>query len=120
MGDGIKSTWTPAMAPSSVMGIPTLEGMTFKPASWVFPPTDNAAKILVNPVYPPDYQDAIIWFPSQPQLAVASAICPGCIKRQTSRGISGPASFSNRGWPTITIRTRADCLPKNKNPLLHQ
>jgi hypothetical protein len=69
MGDGIKITWTPAEDPSSVMGIPALEGVTLKPAAWVFPPTDKAAKILVNPVYPPDYQDAIIWFPSQPQIA---------------------------------------------------
>lgn len=69
MGDGIKITWTPATDPSSVMGIPALEGATLKPAAWVFPPTDNAAKILINPVYPPDYQDAIIWFPSQPQIA---------------------------------------------------
>ena len=69
MGDGIKITWTPAVDPSSVMGSPALEGVTLKPAAWVFPPTDNAAKILVNPVYPPDYQDAIIWFPSQPQIA---------------------------------------------------
>ena len=69
MGDGIKITWTPAVDPSSVMGIPALEGVTLKPAAWVFPPTDNAAKILVNPIYPPDYQDAIIWFPSQSQIA---------------------------------------------------
>jgi hypothetical protein len=69
MGDGIKITWTPAEDPSSVMGIPALEGVTLKPAAWVFPPTDNAAKLLVNPVYPPDYHDAIIWFPSQPQIA---------------------------------------------------
>ncbi|MEB0044891.1 MULTISPECIES: S-type pyocin domain-containing protein [unclassified Pseudomonas] len=69
MGDGIKITWTPAVDPSSVMGIPALEGVTLKPAVWVFPPTENAAKILVNPIYPPDYQDAIIWFPSQPQIA---------------------------------------------------
>ena len=69
MGDGIKITWTPAVDPSSVMGIPALQGVTLKPAVWVFPPTEQAAKILVNPIYPPDYQDAIIWFPSQPQIA---------------------------------------------------
>ena len=61
--------WTPATDPSSVMGIPALEGVTLKPAAWVFPPTEQAAKILVNPAYPPDYQDAIIWFPTQPQIA---------------------------------------------------
>lgn len=51
------------------MGIPALEGVKLKPAAWVFPPTDNAAKILENPIYPPDYQDAIIWFPTHPQIA---------------------------------------------------
>lgn len=30
----------------------------------MFPATEQADKILVNPVHPPDYQDAIIWFPS--------------------------------------------------------
>lgn len=69
MGGGIKITWSPATDPSSVMGIPALEGVTLKPAAWVFPPTEQAAKILVNPAYPPDYQDAIIWFPTQPQIA---------------------------------------------------
>lgn len=55
--------------PDAVLGIPALEGVTLNSAAWVFPPVDDAAKILIDPVYPPDYQDAIIWFPSQPQIA---------------------------------------------------
>jgi len=35
-----------------------------KPGTWVYPPTEQADKILVNPEHPPDYQDAIIWFPN--------------------------------------------------------
>lgn len=34
------------------------------PPVWVYPATEGANKILVNPVHPPDYQDAIITFPS--------------------------------------------------------
>lgn len=70
LGDGIKIIWTPAADPNAVLGIPALEGITLKPAAWVFPPIEKAAQILINPVfYPPDYQDAIIWFPSQPTIA---------------------------------------------------
>lgn len=69
MSDGITIIWTPATDPYAVLGIPALEGVTLKPAVWVYPPTEQANKILVNPEHPPDYQDAIIWFPSQPQIA---------------------------------------------------
>jgi hypothetical protein len=30
----------------------------------VYPPTEQADKILLNPQHPPEYQDAIIWFPA--------------------------------------------------------
>ncbi|OLF54326.1 colicin E3/pyocin S6 family cytotoxin [Pseudomonas chlororaphis] len=63
MGQGIEVIWTPAADPNTVPGIPALEGASLKPGAWVFPPTEQADKILVNPQYPPDYQDAIIWFP---------------------------------------------------------
>ncbi|WP_411389167.1 colicin E3/pyocin S6 family cytotoxin [Pseudomonas sp. MPB23] len=64
IGDGIEIIWTPAAAPNTVLGIPALEGASLKPGTWVYPPTEQADAILVNPVYPPDYQDAIIWFPN--------------------------------------------------------
>lgn len=35
-----------------------------QPAAWIYPPTEQADRILINPVHPPDYQDAIIWFPN--------------------------------------------------------
>ena len=69
MGDGIEIIWTPAADPNAVLGIPALEGVTLKPAVWVYPPGPKTEQILINPAYPPDYQDAIIWFPSQPQVA---------------------------------------------------
>lgn len=64
MGDGVKIIWTPAVDPNEVLGIPALEGVSLQPAAWVYPPTEQADRILVNPVHPPDYQDAIIWFPN--------------------------------------------------------
>jgi len=64
IGNGVEVIWTPAADPKAVLGIPALEGVSLKPGVWVFPPTEQADKILVNPVPPPDYQDAIIWFPN--------------------------------------------------------
>ncbi|WP_241678121.1 S-type pyocin domain-containing protein [Pseudomonas kitaguniensis] len=69
MGDGVEIIWTPAADPNAVLGIPALEGVTLKPAVWVYLPGPKAEQILINPAYPPDYQDAIIWFPSQPTIA---------------------------------------------------
>ena len=64
IGNGIGLTWTPAANPDGVLGIPALEGAPQLPPVWVYPPTEQANKILVNPVHPPDYQDAIITFPN--------------------------------------------------------
>lgn len=64
IGNGIEVIWTPAADPNAVLGIPALEGASLKSGVWVYPPTEQADKILVNPKHPPDYQDAIIWFPS--------------------------------------------------------
>ncbi|WP_248804103.1 colicin E3/pyocin S6 family cytotoxin [Pseudomonas sp. MWU13-2100] len=64
LGRGIEVIWTPAADPNAVLGIPALEGASLKPGTWVYPPTEQADQILINPAYPPDYQDAIIWFPS--------------------------------------------------------
>ncbi|MFL1516453.1 S-type pyocin domain-containing protein [Pseudomonas prosekii] len=63
IGNGIGLTWTPATNPAGTLGIPALEGAAPLPTIWVYPPTEQANKILVNPEHPPDYQDAIIWFP---------------------------------------------------------
>ena len=63
LGQGIGVIWTPAADPDE-LGIPALEGAPQLPAIWVYPPTEQSNKALVNPVHPPDYQDAIIWFPA--------------------------------------------------------
>ncbi|MDD2058499.1 colicin E3/pyocin S6 family cytotoxin [Pseudomonas sp. GD03860] len=63
-GDGVQIIWTPAVDPNEVLGIAALEGVSLQPAAWVYPATEQADRIPVNPVHPPDYQDAIIWFPN--------------------------------------------------------
>ncbi|WP_259740206.1 colicin E3/pyocin S6 family cytotoxin [Pseudomonas brassicacearum] len=64
IGNGIGLTWTPAANPDDVLGIPALEGAPKLPTVWVYPPTEQANKVLVNPQHPPECQDAIIWFPA--------------------------------------------------------
>ncbi|QTT91821.1 S-type pyocin domain-containing protein [Pseudomonas chlororaphis] len=62
-GDGITLIWTPAVDPSSTSGIPPLEAAPQAPHIWIFPPTEQADTIIVNPIYPPEYKDFILVFP---------------------------------------------------------
>ncbi|SDV06790.1 S-type Pyocin [Pseudomonas mucidolens] len=64
IGNGIRLIWTPAASPADPPGIPALEGTSLQPTIWVYPSTEQAEKVLMNPEHPPQYQDAIIWFPS--------------------------------------------------------
>lgn len=59
----IELIWTPAVDGSDILGIPALEAAPQTPHIWVFPPTKAADGILVNPVYPPEYEDFILVFP---------------------------------------------------------
>ena len=63
-GDGIELIWTPAIDPTNTLGIPPLKGAPHTPHIWIFPPTKNADAIIVNPIYPPDYKDFILVFPT--------------------------------------------------------
>ncbi|MBD9608388.1 hypothetical protein ABH908_004547 [Pseudomonas frederiksbergensis] len=63
IGNGIGLTWTPAASPDGVLGIPALEGAPPLPPVWVYPPTAQSDIVLANPAHPPEFQDAIIWFP---------------------------------------------------------
>jgi hypothetical protein len=63
-GNGVTLIWTPAVDPSSTSGIPPLEGAPQTPAIWIYPPTEQADKIIVNPIYPPEYEDFILVFPA--------------------------------------------------------
>ncbi|WP_087694329.1 S-type pyocin domain-containing protein [Pseudomonas sp. PE-S1G-1] len=63
-GDGVTLIWTPAVDPSSTLGIPPLEGAPQAPNIWIYPPTEQADNIIVNPIYPPEYKDFILVFPA--------------------------------------------------------
>ncbi|MGY4663444.1 hypothetical protein ACVWZ9_004238 [Pseudomonas chlororaphis] len=62
-GDGVTLIWTPAVNPSSTSGIPPLEAAPQAPHIWIFPPTEQADTLIVNPIYPPEYKDFILVFP---------------------------------------------------------
>lgn len=64
LGDGIELVWTPAVDGSDILGIPKLEAAPQAPHIWVFPPNKQAADIIVNPIYPPEYKDFILVFPA--------------------------------------------------------
>ncbi|KAA0964222.1 S-type pyocin domain-containing protein [Pseudomonas sp. ANT_H12B] len=64
LGNGIGLTWTPAADPDNAPKVPALEGAPPLPTIWVYPPTEQADQILMNPEHPPEYQDAIVWFPA--------------------------------------------------------
>ncbi len=63
-GDGVELIWTPAVDPSTTLGIPALEAAPQAPHIWIFPPTPAADSIIVNPIYPPQYKDFILVFPA--------------------------------------------------------
>jgi len=91
LGQGIEVIWTPAADPNE-LGIPALEGAPKLPSVWVYPPTEQSNKALVNPVHPPDYQDAIIWFPATdiPAIYVVLSVRnePGVVTGQ-GQGVTG-------------------------------
>ncbi|RIA19755.1 S-type pyocin [Ectopseudomonas oleovorans] len=64
LGGGVELIWTPAIDPSEILGTPALQGEQSLSNIWVYPPSEQTDRILVNPSYPPDYKDAIIWFPA--------------------------------------------------------
>lgn len=41
-----------------------LEAAPQAPHIWIFPPTPAADSIIVNPIYPPEYEDFIFGFPA--------------------------------------------------------
>jgi hypothetical protein len=63
-GDGVTLIWTPAVDPSSTSGIPPLEAAPQAPQIWIYPPSEKADSIIVNPIYPPEYKDFILVFPT--------------------------------------------------------
>ena len=68
LGHGVELIWIPAVDTGRVLGIPALEGAPQLPAVFVFPEAEQAEQRYEHPANPPDFRDAIIWFPSQPQI----------------------------------------------------
>ncbi|KAF1019239.1 MAG: Pyocin-S2 [Pseudomonas sp.] len=63
-GNGVELIWTPAQNPADTLGIPSLEAAPQTPHIWIYPPTQQADSMIVNPVHPPDYRDFILVFPA--------------------------------------------------------
>ena len=63
LDEGVELIWTPAVDRGDTLGIPALEAAPQAPVIWIYPPTEKAAQILVNPIYPPQYRDLILVFP---------------------------------------------------------
>ncbi|MNH84466.1 S-type Pyocin [compost metagenome] len=63
-GHGTTLIWTPAVDPSDASGIPPLESAPQTPHIWIYPPTEQADNIIVDPIYPPEYKDFILVFPA--------------------------------------------------------
>lgn len=80
LGDGVELIWTPAIDPADTLGIPVLEAAPQAPRIWVYPPTEKAANIIVDPIYPPQYRDFILVFPADSgarPLYVVVSVRPG-------------------------------------------
>jgi len=127
IGNGIGLTWTPAVSPDGVLGIPALEGAPQLPPVWVYPPTAQSDTVLANPAHPPEFQDAIIWFPDsgiEPIYIVLST--------QFEKNKAAGAAFEDKSYPPfaeemdesaqqVTIktesgtRTRLDMIGRDSN-----
>ncbi|WP_170826381.1 S-type pyocin domain-containing protein [Pseudomonas syringae] len=69
MGDGIGLIWTPAAGTRDKPAIPALEGAPQLPGPLVYPEAEQAERIYKHPVLEQDFRDAIIWFPTRPELS---------------------------------------------------
>lgn len=79
-GDGAELLWKPAAA-AGQPGMPLLRDPPKVPQIWVFPPSEAADSIILEPIFPPDYRDAILLFPAgsgiPPLYAVIGTTQPG-------------------------------------------
>ncbi|MFL1515287.1 S-type pyocin domain-containing protein [Pseudomonas prosekii] len=86
IGGGIGLTWTPAASPDGVLGIPALESAPQLPPVWVYPPTAQSDTLLANPAHPPEFQDAIIWFPDSAGLEPLYIVLSTQLKKNKAAG----------------------------------
>jgi len=127
LGNGIGLTWTPAASPDGVLGIPALEGAPQLPPVWVYPPTPQSDTLLENPAHPPEFQDAIIWFPQsgiQPIYIVLSTqleknkVAGAAFEEESYEGFSEEMEESGQQVTIKTesgTRTRLDMIGRDAN-----
>jgi hypothetical protein len=85
-GDGIELIWTPAADVSGTLGIPALEAAPKTPQIWIYPPTEAADRIIVDPIYPPEYKDFILVFPADSGIAPLYVVLSTQLEKNKKRG----------------------------------
>ena len=128
IGNGIGLTWTPAANSDGVLGIPALEGAPQLPPVWVYPPTEKSDTLLANPTHPPEFQDAIIWFPDDAGLEPIYIVLSMQLEKNKAAGAafeeeaySGFSEEMEESGQQVTIktesgtRTRLDMIGRDAN-----
>lgn len=128
IGNGIGLTWTPAASPDGVLGIPALEGAPQLPPVWVYPPTAQSDTLLQNPEHPPEFQDAIIWFPADAGLDPIYIVLSTQLEKNKAAGAAfeeesyeGFSEEMEESGQQVTIktesgtRTRLDMIGRDAN-----
>ncbi|WP_339448542.1 S-type pyocin domain-containing protein [Pseudomonas sp. EA_5y_Pfl2_R50] len=128
IGSGIGLTWTPAANSDGVLGIPALEGAPYLPPVWVYPPTAQSDTVLANPKHPPEFQDAIIWFPADAGLEPIYIVLSTQLEKNKAAGAEfedktydGFSEEMEESAQQVTIktesgtRTRLDMIGRDSN-----
>ncbi|MFW0753205.1 S-type pyocin domain-containing protein [Pseudomonas sp. H11T01] len=108
-GDGLELIWTPALNPADTLGIPALEAAPQAPTIWVYPPTEASNDILVNPIYPPEYQDFILVFPADSGVRPLYVVVSGQWKGRQNPDhdyFSAPRTSEITGFPGLIEQKR--------------
>lgn len=118
-GEGLELIWTPAIDPADTLGIPALEAAPQAPNIWVYPPTKASNDILVNPIYPPEYQDFILVFPEDSgvrPLYVVVSVRPGDHQYHQKPTFLPAFPDAVRAPPKTPIRGGGGLRPRWKEP----
>jgi len=117
LGDGVELIWTPAIDPGDTLGIPALEAAPQAPVMWIYPPTEVAKQILVNPIYPPEYRDFILVFPADSEvrpLYVVVNVRPGDYKYHPKPKLLPAFPDAIRAQPKTLIKGGGGLRPRWK------
>lgn len=101
-GDGVTLIWTPAATPTDTLGVPALEAAPQAPQIWIYPPTEQADNMIVNPIHPPDYKDFILVFPAGSGIKPLYIVMNVRLDPGTVTGRFGDLVSRCRGWAWIT------------------